>query len=173
MKLIVLITLAAVAISGCCQFLCADTNLSIFNSIASQSAKSDQPVYNTSDIQTNLQLINTYNEIMKTPAILDIVIDELGLDMSVGSLNGKITVQSAKNSQVVNVTVQDPDPYKAAEIANKVAEVFQAKIVEIMNVDNVSILAVAEVGENASPVKPQPMLNIAIALVVGLMAGVG
>ena len=42
-----------------------------------------------------------------------------------------------------------------------------------MNVDNVTILAVAEVGENASPVKPQPLLNIAIAFVVGLMAGVG
>ena len=85
----------------------------------------------------------------------------------------KITVASAADSQVVNVTVQDPDPQMAANIANKTAEVFQKEIVNLMNIDNVNILAKANIGENPSPVKPQPLLNIAIALVVGLMAGVG
>ena len=61
----------------------------------------------------------------------------------------------------------------AASIANTTAEVFKKEIVTIMNVDNVSILAEATVGENQAPIKPQPLLNIAIALVVGLMAGVG
>ena len=61
----------------------------------------------------------------------------------------------------------------AANIANTTAEVFQKEIVKIMNVDNVSILAKATVADNPSPIKPQPLLNIAIGLVVGLMAGVG
>ena len=77
-----------------------------------------------------------------------------------------------QDSQVVNVTVQDPDPQMAANIANTTAEVFQKEIVKLMNIDNVNILAKANIGENPSPVKPQPLLNIAIALVVGLMAGV-
>ena len=42
-----------------------------------------------------------------------------------------------------------------------------------MNVDNVSILAKAELKENPTPIKPDPLLNIAIAIVVGLMAGIG
>ena len=42
-----------------------------------------------------------------------------------------------------------------------------------MNVNNVSVLAKATVAENPSPIKPQPLLNIAIAIVVGLMASVG
>jgi capsular polysaccharide biosynthesis protein len=46
-------------------------------------------------------------------------------------------------------------------------------VVNIFEVDNVSVLWTAEVADAQSPVKPQPMLNIAIALVVGLMAGVG
>ncbi|MBS4223358.1 YveK family protein [Lederbergia citrea] len=173
MSLIVLITLAAVVISGAVSFFVLTPIYQSSTQLLVNQAKSDQPIYNPAEIQTNLQLINTYNVIMKSPAILDKVIDDLGLDMSVGGLNGKITVQSEKDSQVVNVTVQDPNPHKAAEIANKVAEVFQEDIVKIMNVDNVSILAKAEVGENASPVKPQPLLNIAIAFVVGLIAGVG
>jgi capsular polysaccharide biosynthesis protein len=42
-----------------------------------------------------------------------------------------------------------------------------------MNVDNVSILAKATVADNQSPIKPRPLLNVAIAFVAGLMAGVG
>ena len=61
----------------------------------------------------------------------------------------------------------------AAKIANTTAEIFKEEIVDIMNVDNVSILAKATVSDNASPIKPQPLLNIAIAMVIGLMIGVG
>ncbi len=42
-----------------------------------------------------------------------------------------------------------------------------------MNVDNVSILAKAELKENPTPIKPDPLMNIAIAIVVGSMAGIG
>ena len=42
-----------------------------------------------------------------------------------------------------------------------------------MNVDNVTVLSKAEVAENQSPIKPRPMLNVAIAFVVGVMAAVG
>ncbi|WP_407604932.1 YveK family protein, partial [Pseudomonas aeruginosa] len=94
-------------------------------------------------------------------------------DLTTEQLNSKITVGSQTESQVVAITVQDEDPQLAADIANTTASVFQREISKIMNVDNVSILAKAEVKENMAPVKPQPLLNIAIALVVGLMAGVG
>jgi capsular polysaccharide biosynthesis protein len=136
-------------------------------------AKSEQSVYSPSEVQTNLQLINTYNVIIKSPAILDKVAEDLKLDMTAAQLNGKITVGSEKDSQVVNISVQDSDPNMAAKIANKIAEVFQTEIVKIMNVDNVSVLAKATVAENQSPIKPQPVLNVAIAIVVGLMASVG
>ena len=82
-------------------------------------------------------------------------------------------MENTNNSQVVSLKVQDPDPYCAAEIANKTTEVFQREVVVIFRVDNVQPLAKAEVKENQQPVSPKPLLNIAIAMVVGLMAGVG
>ena len=42
-----------------------------------------------------------------------------------------------------------------------------------MNVDNVSILSKADFEGTPSPVNPNPVLNMAIAFVVGLMVGVG
>ncbi|GIN23165.1 YveK family protein [Siminovitchia fordii] len=173
LNLIVLITMAAVLISGIVSYFVITPIYQSSTQLLVNQAKSDQPIVNPGEIQTNLQLINTYNVIIKSPAILDQVNKDLDMDMTVSQLNKKITVQSEKDSQVVNVTVQDPDPSKAAEIANQIATVFQKEIVDIMNVDNVSILAKAEVGESPSPVKPKPLINIAIAFVVGLMAGVG
>jgi capsular polysaccharide biosynthesis protein len=172
-NLIVLVTLTAVVLSGAVSYFVMTPIYQSSTQLLVNQAKSDQPVYNPAEIQTNLQLINTYNVIIKSSAILEEVINDLNLQMTVSELDEKITVQSEKDSQVVNVTVEDPDPNKAADIANKVAATFQNKIVDIMSVDNVSILVKAEVSEDQSPVKPKPLLNIAIALVVGLMAGVG
>ena len=111
--------------------------------------------------------------IIKSPAILDKVIDDLDLTQSVDQLNQNISVNSQENSQVFSLTVTDSNASKAVEIANAVSGTFQKEIQGIMNVDNVSILAKAEVKENPTPVKPSPLLNIAIAVVVGLMAGIG
>ncbi|WP_341357148.1 YveK family protein [Rossellomorea sp. y25] len=174
MSLIIILTLMAVLVSAAISyFVLTPIYQSSTQLLVNKSNQDQQNSFNVGEVQTNLQLINTYNVIMKSPAILDIVIDDLELDMTTGALNEKVTVQSEKDSQVVNISVQDEDPKQAAAIANKIAEVFQTEIVKIMNVDNVSILAKAELGENPSPIKPQPLLNIAIALVVGLMAGVG
>lgn len=169
--LILSITFVAVLVSGIVSFYFLTPIYQSSTQFLVNQAKDDQPVYNPGEIQTNLQLINTYNVIIKSPAILDIVKNNLDLDMTTEQLNSKITVGSQTDSQVVAITVQDEDPKMAADIANTTVSVFQKEIKEIMNVDNVSILAKAEV--NSSPVKPNPYLNIAIAMVVGLMAGVG
>ncbi|MBB5355406.1 capsular polysaccharide biosynthesis protein [Anoxybacillus mongoliensis] len=171
--LIVAITVIATMTSGIVSYFVLTPIYQASTQLLVNQAKSEQPIYNISEIQTNLQLINTYNVIMKSPAILDIVKDELDLNMPIEELNEKINVTSEKDSQVVNVTVEDPDPYMAADIANTVASVFQREIVKIMNVDNVNILAKAEVKEQPVPVKPKPLLNMAIAFVVGIMTGVG
>ncbi|MFX3623769.1 MAG: YveK family protein [Ectobacillus sp.] len=135
--------------------------------------KKEQGIVQPGEIQTNLQLINTYNVIIKSPAILDKVKQELNLDMTVQELTEKINVASEKDSQVISVTVQDPNPKLAKDIANTTAAAFKEEIVKIMSIDNVTILSKAEVTQGQMPVKPRPMLNIAIAFVVGLMASVG
>ena len=171
--LIAIIAVFATAVSGIVSYFVLTPVYQASTQLLVNQSKSDQPVFNTNEIQTNLQLINTYNVIIKSPAILNLVKEDLDLDMSTEALNGKITVGSEQNSQVVLITVQDPDAFMAADIANTVASVFQREISNIMNVDNVSILAKSEVKENPAPIKPQPTLNMAIALVVGLMLGVG
>src|SRR6478752_10214534 len=171
--LIVLITIIAATVSGVISFFVLTPVYESKTQILVNQAKNDQQLYNNQTVQTNVQLINTYNDIIKSPAILDKVIKELKLDGSAQSLSGKIQVTNAENSQVAQIVVQDTSAKRATQIANTTASVFKKEVPKIMNVDNVSVLSKATLGESASPVKPQPLMNIAIAVVVGLMVGIG
>lgn len=125
------------------------------------------------DIQTDLRLIHTYSVIIKSPVILDQVIERLNINTTSTELNENIIVATAEDSQVVNISVKDNDPGKAVMIANATANVFQDEIKEIMNVDNVKILSPAIERSNPTPVEPKPLLNMAIAAFLGLSIGVG
>ncbi|GAB6256333.1 YveK family protein [Peribacillus sp. N1] len=171
-KLIMLLTLIAALVSGSISyFLLTPVYQSSTQILVNQKQSENQ--LDSTQIKSNIDMINTYSVIIKSPVILEKVIDELELDQSVDQLSQKITINSQENSQVFSLTVQDSNPAKAVEIANTVSSIFQKEIKDIMKVDNVSILAKAEVKENPTPVKPNPLLNIAIAVVVGLMAGIG
>jgi capsular polysaccharide biosynthesis protein len=173
LALIIIITVIATATSGVVSYFFLTPIYQASTQILVNQSKSEQQMYNYNEVQTNIQLINTYSVIIKSPAILELVIKELDLDQTVTELQEKIQVASEKDSQVATITVQDPDPQHAADIANTIASVFKKEIVKIMNVDNVTILSKAEVGDQLTPVKPKPVLNMAIAFVVGLMTGVG
>jgi capsular polysaccharide biosynthesis protein len=171
--LILAITFTAVLASGIVSYFFLTPIYQASTQILVNQKQTDQAAYNPSVVQTNLQLINTYNGIIKSNRILDIVIDEMDLNMTAEQMKGSITVGSESESQIVNISVQNADKKLAVDIANTIASVFKKEVVEIMNVDNVSVLAKATDAQTQSPIKPKPPLNIAIALVVGLMAGVG
>ncbi len=139
--------------------------------LINQKVVQDQQL-STQDIQTNLQLINTYTVIIKSPVILSIVIERLKLNTTPDLLMEKIAMSSEQNSQVLNISVKDISQKKAVSIANMTAEVFQEKISELMNVDNVTILSPATVKNKEKPIIPNIPLNLAIATFLGFIIGV-
>lgn len=171
--LIISATVLAVVIAGIVSYFFITPIYQASTQILVNQQNNEQQQFSSQDIQANLQLINTYKVIIESPAILAKVVENLDLDMSPGELSSKITVNSAQNSQVVSVSVQDPAHHKAVDIANVTAEIFQEEIPQLMNVDNVNILSPAVHIDNPSPIKPDPKLNMAIAAVIGLMVGVG
>ncbi|ARW40825.1 MULTISPECIES: YveK family protein [Bacillus] len=170
---ILIITAAAAAAGGLISFFALTPVYENSTQILVSQSKNNQKEVQFNDVQTNLQLINTYNVIIKSPVILDEVIKQLKLSMTSKELESKITVSSEQDSQVVTIAVRDTDAKRAAVMANAVAAVFQDKITTIMNVDNVSILSKAEAADSPSPVEPNRKLNIAIAFAAGLLGGIG
>ncbi|USL43549.1 YveK family protein [Priestia megaterium] len=171
--LIALLTIIAATISGVVSFFVLTPVYEANTQILVNQAKSKEQFYNSSELQTNVQLIQTYNDIIKSPAILGEVTKQLNLDMTPKQLSNQIQVTNSQDSQVAHIVVQDTNARLAVKIANTTAAVFKKEVPKIMSIDNVSILAKAQLDEALSPIKPQPFLNIAIAVVVGLMAGVG
>lgn len=124
-----------------------------------------------SDIETNVQLISTYQDIIIGPVILDDVREELELEASHNELSDQITVSNQSNSQVFSILVTDTNPYRAATIANTTATVFQEKLNDIMSIDNVTIISSAE--PNMNPISPNHTINLVVGILLGGAVGVG
>ncbi|NIK11803.1 YveK family protein [Alkalibacillus almallahensis] len=174
MRLIILITVLAMLASVIAtMFFMTPQYEANSQFIVSQSETTQEQQITQGDIRTNVELINTYNVIIQSPAVITDVIDELDLGLSAGQLSNRINVNNAENSQVVNVGVTGPDHEQAVDIANTTVSVFMEKVPEYMNVDNVSVLSEATHDSNPSPISPNLTLNLAIAMVLGVMVGVG
>jgi len=123
------------------------------------------------EISGNIQLINTFNEILVSPTILTQVIEELNLnDESITSLSRMMEARNASNSLVITLSVRNENPELAYNIANKTAEIFERDLPDIFNFDNVSILAPALIPRN--PVSPRITINAGIGFLVGIMSGI-
>ena len=121
------------------------------------------------EVQGNIQLVNTYAEILKSPRILDKVSKDYN-KYSSEELNKMVNVKTQANSQILNINVTDYNKKKSEDIANKVANVFKDDMPHIMNVDNVSILSTAN--GTAEKVSPKTSVNLIIGLFVGLVLAI-
>ncbi|WP_100405494.1 YveK family protein [Bacillus solitudinis] len=172
--MIILVTVLAVGASGAISFFYLTPIYQASTQIlVSQQAAGTASALQAAGFDVDSKYIQTYNVVMKSPYILDQVVAEMNLDRTHRQLNGQLNVTQEGQSQVVTIRVEDPNPALAVEIANTTAAVFQREISNLLRVDNVVILASAELTDSSNPVAPNPQLNMAIAFVVGLMAAVG
>jgi len=119
------------------------------------------------DLTVNIQLIATYKELILTKAIMDEVINKYPtIGLTSEELVSKVNVSSINDTQVMTVVATDASYEKAALIVNAVSEAFQAKVIEIMKVDNVTILNEASLTTIPAPISPSPIMNMIISLIV-------
>ncbi|PNZ03221.1 capsule biosynthesis protein CapA [Staphylococcus equorum subsp. linens] len=119
------------------------------------------------EIQSNLQLVNTYSEIIKSPRILDKVSKNLKGKYSSKEISGMLTVNNQAESQILNIAVENESREAATKVANEIANVFSKDVSKIMNVDNVSILSKADT--NGNQISPQPLVNSVVGIFLGLI----
>lgn len=130
---------------------------------------------NANDVNTNLQMINTYKELVTGDLVINQVKDQIeseyGIDKSVQELKDSVEVTQSQNSLMFSIRATDTSSVYAANIANTTALVFQENAKDVLNVDKISIISNAEA--STSPVSPNNKLNLAIGLVLGILVGFG
>lgn len=172
-RLIAILTILSVVTSGIVSFFILDKEYQTFTTLMVGKPR-DYRSYNNqldyNDILLNQKLVSTYGELVKTRAVADEVIRNLNLDISYEDFREKVNVNLVQDTEIIRLEVVDTNPALAAEIANETAQVFMESVKDIMKVENIQVIDEARVPDK--PIKPRPMLNMAIAGVLGLMIGV-
>lgn len=122
------------------------------------------------EIESNIQLINTYRDIIEDPIILDEVATTVNVSFSTEELRDKITIITSPDSQIFGIEVTDTDPSRAAQLSNAIADTFQKEIGSIVNVENVAILSPARI--NPTPISPNLLFNVIIGGFIGTLFGI-
>lgn len=125
--------------------------------------------------QADIQIINTYKDIITNQVILKSASKQLAnpsgsqraYALSVAKLKDSLTVSTQANSQVFSLSAEAGNPTEAKVIANTVAKVFKKQIRSMMNVNNVTI--VSEATAPTSQSFPNKKLFALAGLVLGFL----
>lgn len=148
----------------------SSTTLMVLHSGESRDSEGIDLRYRSSaDIRLSRELVKTYGEIVKSRKVAERAIDAASpaMRMTHQKLMEKIKVGLVSDTELIHITVSNSDPHDAAFWANTVTDAFIGEVVNIMLIDNINILD--EAIPVFEPVKPILLLNVMIALVLGMM----
>lgn len=137
-------------------------------------AKSDNTNNSAStlnDVNASQKLATTYGEIAKSELVLNKVVENLNLSMSVKDLSRNLNVKPVEDTSILSVSVKDLNAWQATEIANEIAKVFSDEVSKIYKLDNVSQLSIAKVPETPSNNTLTRDVIIAMAVAIALVGG--
>lgn len=120
-----------------------------------------------SDMQIGQQLTSDYSSMIKSRSFMEDVIKKLNLTIDYQQLLEKVEVTNPTSSRILQVTVNDPNPQTAADIANEVASVAESKLKEITGMQAIKIYEEAAVPDR--PSSPSLKKNCALGLLAGLV----
>jgi polysaccharide biosynthesis transport protein len=121
-------------------------------------------------------LVPSYAAIATQPLVLDPVITALKLPLSASELARKIDVNTPSATTLIDITVTDADPARAAAIANQVASQLSGVVGTLSprgpeNTPSLRVTATSPATESTRPVAVNPNLLTASGLLAGLLLG--
>ncbi|MCA1723320.1 MAG: hypothetical protein LC748_03525, partial [Thermomicrobia bacterium] len=91
------------------------------------------------DLLTSEKLATTYTQLLQSPSLLDDTIRQVGLPITAETLKKRTTVSVVRGTQLIEVTVWDYDPGRAAATANGLAQLF-VKRAQALQTSNTQIV---------------------------------
>jgi receptor protein-tyrosine kinase len=124
------------------------------------------------------QRVQSYAALIKSTEIAREVIATSGVDLSANEIAEKATATADSQTVLLSVAVTDSDPQRALEVAQGFGEVLPEAINRLETPDGgesalAKLTVVNPPALPTSPVAPKTEQNVAIGLVLGLIAGIG
>src|SRR5437773_2001996 len=129
---------------------------------------------------TSDQVLRTYSQLMTVRPLLQKVIADEGLPTDPVSLAKQISVTPNPNTLNLNIAVRDTNPGRAQRTANTLVNDFIDYVKTLQPVESKTAtpnsqqesLVIAQPADlPTEPVSPRPLLNIALAVLAGLVVG--
>jgi capsular polysaccharide biosynthesis protein len=133
----------------------------------------DQPLSSQVDGLDQLALVMT--EVVDSRRVAEATVKKLGLDIPPGKFVKNLSAEQVTETPFINIKYKDTNPRTAKLIANTIPEVIPEQVSDV-NIGTTGPIT-AKVFDPATtpsnPASPNPLRNGFVALVLGLMLGVG
>lgn len=121
----------------------------------------------SADITASQSLAETYIAILNSRAVLSQTLTQAGSEYTETELQEMLSASVVNSTELIEVSVKDPDPEESAKLTNALVDVSSAKMMETVTACNVQIVDYAEIPEN--PASPSVTRNTAIGFLLGLL----
>ena len=162
------IILLALAFGGAAAFLCA-------RFLVTEQFESTTEVYilsregekgvTYSDVQMGTQLTKDYAELIKSRYVLQQVGANLGLSYTYEEMRGAVEVTTPTDTRIIAITVTNPNPVLARNMANEIRTVAAEHITKVMDIQAVNV--VDEANLPTAPASPNRMKWLMMGALLG------
>lgn len=121
-------------------------------------------------VDVDTQKMSTLLVMVKDPIVMGKVTKQLNLEQPAEATAGQVQAASLDGSQIISLSATSTDPTTAVKIANSTAEVFKEEVGNILGIKGVQLLSPAK---NSSPIDGNQNRTIMLALIAGIIIGLG
>lgn len=129
------------------------------------------------DLDVSQRLTATYAELLRKRPVLEAVIAHLQLNTDAETLAKQIRVNIGSETLLIVLTVKDPNPQRAADIANEMVRVLSLQGRELLGFDQAAARSSLHVVEAAKPpsepISPKPLRSVILATALGVLLATG
>jgi capsular exopolysaccharide synthesis family protein len=124
------------------------------------------------------QRVKSYADLLTGQRLAEAVRTDLGVSLSSVAISREVDAKVKADTVLLSATVTDPVPSRARDIAASIGRQFPSLVDDLERppgngAPNIRAVVVGDPRLPTSPVSPRPVRNIALAVLLGLMLGVG
>lgn len=172
-KVIALATALGIIISMVVTFLIITpkytASTKLFIGKENSESVSDNNIYNNNDIQMYQKILQTYADIIQTRTLVTSSLEKNDINMNSIDVLKNLKVTPKDDTQIIEVTYVDEDPYRAKDVLESISNEFINYSSSLIS--NANIQIVEDIYLPEKPSSPNNVLNITIGFFAGLIMG--
>lgn len=124
-----------------------------------------------SDVQLGTQLTKDYAELIKSRYVIEQVLAKFELDTAYDEFIKHLDVVTPADTRIIDITMTDPDPYRAKALVDEIRNVAAVRIKDVMDIEAVNLVDEGNLPDE--PSNPSVPKWTMIGLFLGAFAAAG